>query len=191
MIQYFKNVVTGRIGHWNDAHNPVLEDLVRRTKALRHPDRLFAETFVVAGTLVLKELFIPDSSPRWRVEVKSVTSEQFRRLHSILQAYFNFAFAYSHGFDLHDIPRLVGNVSGDLTYGNQCFRELRGYQKANPSEVASLLPLGEITWRHLSTVLTPTVEVDSTEQVVFATMLAKHFMQASEVISRRIQNNAV
>lgn len=101
VFKYLRDVVSGRIKHWNETNNVVVSELWNKLENLESPNSLILKHFLVAAKLVVESLMglqqlkikeIIDIDP------KKVNIQQFRQLYCILLSYFTFLFYTSNPY---------------------------------------------------------------------------------------------
>jgi len=169
MLQYLRNVVSGRIGHWNNTHNVALNDLLQKSKDLQSSDALVLKHFAVATSVLLKDILIPDTKRVFELDVKRLAKSDFLAVYSIILSYFVFLFVSTNSFLADRLPQLVGEITDNPARAAEVHRLLvrkQGMQRRG--DLPDLASLGSLVWQETARFLAPERRIDVTEQVAFS-----------------------
>jgi len=185
MLQYLRNVVSGRIGHWSKTHNAALNDLLQKSKGLHSSDALVLKHFAVATAVLLKDIFIPDTKRIFDVDVKRLAKSDFLAVYSIILSYFVFLFVSKNSFLADRLPLLVGEITDNPARAADVHRLLVSRQgKQRRGDPPDLPSLGSLVWQETAMLLAPDRKIEVTEQVAFSLFAATNYNHAAEMISR-------
>lgn len=128
MFKYLKDVISGRIKHWNETNNVVVTELWNRLEAMRNPSTMTLKHFLVAAGIVVDRLMGFERQMKVKAVIdipcRKVSIEQFRQLYCILLSYFTFLFCTSNPhlkeekkealYELIDQPELAKKLLSSL-----------------------------------------------------------------------------
>jgi len=101
LFRYLRDVVSGRIKHWNETNNVVINEVWNKLENLESPNGLILRHFLVGAKVVVESLTRfqrPKIKEIIDVDVKKMEVQQFRQLYSILLSYFTFLFYTSNPY---------------------------------------------------------------------------------------------
>ncbi len=96
-FKYLRDIISGRVKHWNETNNAVVSDLWNKLENLDSPNALILKHFLVAANLVVESLMgFHKTKIREIIDVdpKKINIQQFRQLYCILLSYFAFLFLH-------------------------------------------------------------------------------------------------
>ena len=126
MFRHLRDILSGRIAHFNDVSEPVLNELWNNLANLESANRLVFKHFIVAAARVAESLLLPDRRPlkSLRIDVKKLTAYQLRRLHCVLLSYFTFVFYTINPLLTQDVERALFELTEAPELTNSVLRSL-------------------------------------------------------------------
>src|SRR6266478_9833138 len=87
--EYVRDVLSGRISHWNRVHNTVVAEIFNKCKQLAREGGQFFRVVLAHSNFAVDRLILPkDGGPLLKLELRSVTRGQMEELYSVLLAFF-------------------------------------------------------------------------------------------------------
>lgn len=127
VFKYLRDVVSGRIKHWNKTNNVVISELWNKLENLESLNGLILKHFLVAANLVIESLMRlqqPKIKEIIDINPKKVNIQQFRQLYCILLSYFTFLFYTSNPYLRKEQKQVLFQVVEEVELAKELFQSL-------------------------------------------------------------------
>lgn len=164
----------GQNSHWVDHHNPVVNELWERVSSLEESHHRLLKELVVASGCVLESLAGMNRGKQLSlaVDCRTIDMDGYRRLYSILLAYFVFQLCVLNPLVQKKLRESLSSVCGESAEQRRLLAKLERIQALLPKEIRSspdLTNLGSEVWEELKSVLKARSEpLDRAQFTIFA-----------------------
>jgi hypothetical protein len=123
-ILYFTDVLSGRMARWAETSNPVISELWNRIEGVRGYSQSILQNCLVSSDMLAQALFLRSRGPSPVLgDLKKMSRDHFRRLHSVLLTYFVFRFCFTHSEQSQELHAAFLKVLSEGKFAEDIFNE--------------------------------------------------------------------
>lgn len=179
MFKYFRDVISGRIGHWNRTNNPVGNELWNKIGDLDSPNDTIFKNFMVSAGIVIENLMGMSKNEQTiiKIDCKKVDKEKFLQLYTVILSYFSFLFKVTNRSPKKDIKKALVKVTNRPEVVQRIFQQLGKCYSKNTGETNMGL-IGEKIWDDIVEITGFGKKMDPGQVVYFTMFSGKAYKEA-------------
>ena len=146
MFKYFRDVLSGRIVHWNETNNTVVNELWNKLGDLDSPNDTIFKHFMISAGIVIEDLMGMRKNEQTiiKIDCKKVDTEKFRQLYTIILSCFSFLFNVTNRALKEDVKKALVEVTNRPEVVQRIFQQLSKCYSKSTGEINMGLIGGKI-----------------------------------------------
>lgn len=147
MFKYFRDVISGGIGYWNETNNTVVSELWNKLEDLDSPNDTIFKHFMVSAGIVIEDLMgmRKNENTIIKIDCKKVDTEKFRLLYTVILSYFSFLFNVTNRALKEDVKKALVEVTNRPEVVQRIFQQLSKCYSKSTGEI-NMTSLGGKIW---------------------------------------------